>query len=213
MIGNKSAIFWDWNGTLLDDTICCVEAMNTMRKKRGVDSITQGYYRSVFGFPVVNYYEELGFDFAKESFEDLSAEFISNYSDNMHLAKLQPGAKEVLSQFKEKGKSQIIVSAMEQTMLNQQIEDFELSNYFDDVCGISDIYANGKSHLAEQSILTHGLSPDQVLFVGDTLHDKEVAEHIGAELVLFSGGHQSTERLSLNGNEVIKELKYLLQFV
>ena len=64
-------IIWDWNGTLLDDGWLFVDVMNTILKRRKMNTITLEKYREIFGFPVKNYYIKLGFDLEKEPFEDL----------------------------------------------------------------------------------------------------------------------------------------------
>lgn len=206
----QEIIFWDWNGTLLNDTQSCVDAMNTLLHRRGRAKIDIDYYKSVFGFPVKDYYTQLGFDFSKESFEDLSVEFISNYNKNLDKAELQPFSVEVLEFFRNAGKTQVVISAMEHNMLQKQLSEFGVINYFDDVNGIDDIYASSKTYLAENYISKNNLSPDTILFIGDTLHDMEVAEEIGAEILLVSNGHHQHSRLQINGNHVINDLKSLL---
>ena len=62
----KNIVFWDWNGTLLDDVDVCIEAMNRLLERRGMDLISIERYRDIFDFPVKNYYEKLGFDFDNE---------------------------------------------------------------------------------------------------------------------------------------------------
>ena len=62
-------VIWDWNGTLLDDNWLCVEVMNTLLSSRNLPLLTLERYRDIFDFPVKNYYEKLGFNFKKESFE------------------------------------------------------------------------------------------------------------------------------------------------
>jgi phosphoglycolate phosphatase len=57
------------------------------------------------------------------------------------------------------------------------------------------------------------LSRGEALMVGDTLHDKEVADEIGAESVLLSTGHQSKERLLQSGVPVIDSLFELEEFI
>ena len=56
-------ILWDWNGTLLDDRWLCVESINKILKKRKMPPILEKTYRKTFCFPVMKYYESLGFDF------------------------------------------------------------------------------------------------------------------------------------------------------
>ena len=61
-------IVWDWNGTLLDDRWLCIEAINIVLSSRGMPLVSNKNYRDVFCFPVIEYYEKLGFDFTKEHF-------------------------------------------------------------------------------------------------------------------------------------------------
>ena len=63
-------VFWDWNGTLLDDVEVCIESMNELLDEYGLPRL-QGreQYHGVFGFPVSEYYRRLGFDFDKVPFE------------------------------------------------------------------------------------------------------------------------------------------------
>ena len=77
-------IVWDWNGTLLDDRWLCVESINRILKKRKMPLTLEKTYKETFCFPVIKYYETLGFDFIKESFKDLSIEFIEYYKDNFY---------------------------------------------------------------------------------------------------------------------------------
>lgn len=206
----QSVIFWDWNGTLLNDAVVCVEAMNNMLKQRQMPGIDLEQYKSIFGFPVVNYYKELGFNFDIESFENLSIEFIANYNGLIHLAELQPYTMDVLNYFRQKGKKQVIISAMEQNMLNKQLLQYGVSDYFHDVRGISNIYAKDKTHLAQNYLEENKQSPADILFIGDTLHDKEVADEISTDIVLVLNGHQSANRLAINGNMVINDLETFL---
>ena len=48
--------------------------------------------------------------------------------------------------------------------------------------------------------------PADILYVGDTLHDGEVAQAMGVECVLVSHGHQNRHRLSQAGLTVVDSL-------
>ena len=43
-------IIWDWNGTLIDDAWLCVEILNNILEKRGLNAITIDEYRESFTF-------------------------------------------------------------------------------------------------------------------------------------------------------------------
>lgn len=207
---HKKYIFWDWNGTLLDDVLVCVDCMNSMLRKRSMKEIDHDYYKTIFNFPVKGYYESLGFDFNIESFEELSIEFIAAYNSQIKNAGLHAPVLKVLQHFRNNHMKQIILSAMEQKMLENLLNEHNIRNYFTDVIGLSDIYANSKVKLAQKYIYENNINPDDVILIGDTLHDAEVAENLGIDLILVSNGHHGRERLSINGYRIIDSLEDIL---
>lgn len=64
-------IIWDWNGTLVDDAWLCVEILNDLLRQNNMKSVTLQEYRDMFEFPVINYYQKIGFDVSSGSFEKL----------------------------------------------------------------------------------------------------------------------------------------------
>jgi phosphoglycolate phosphatase len=203
-------IFWDWNGTLLDDTITCLSTMNDMLRRRGMPTISLEFYREVFGFPVIDYYRKVGFDFRRESFECLSVEFIDVYNAALNSTPVASGAKELLDYFVKTGKRNVIVSAMKQDMLVQSVCDKGLIVYFTDILGLENICAAGKSTMAINFVQKNAVSPDEVLVIGDTTHDYEVAQQIGCRCILVADGHQTAERLKATGALVVGSLIDLL---
>ncbi len=213
---NEKLIIWDWNGTLLNDVDACVTSMNTMLSKRKKKLITTAYYKSIFTFPVQKYYEQLGFDFGKESFEDLSVEYIDLYKKESKNAPLQIGSVEVLELFKRANYKQIILSASEQIALETQVQERNILNYFDTLLGLNNIHAKSKLNNALKYIQKANLKGDQIVLIGDTYHDYEVAQAIGCKSMLVNCGHQNLEQFQFNGSntlvnelsEVIKELHF-----
>ncbi len=205
-----NTIIWDWNGTLLNDAAICVESINILLKERGLPLITPDRYRQLFTFPVINYYKALGFDFVKENFEVPALAFMAVYIANVRQAKLHEDAIQTLDTLKNKGIRQVMLSAMEQKLLDELLDHYKLAPYFEAAYGIEDHFGGGKTHRGLQLVNTLGLDPVKCLFVGDTLHDAEVAEAIGCSHVLLSNGHQSPERLKSNGSLVFGSLSELL---
>lgn len=207
----ESIIFWDWNGTLLDDTDTCLSTMNTMLNRRGMPAITLETYKEVFGFPVIDYYRKIGFDFNKESFEQLSVEFIDVYNKALGSAKLVKDAEKVLDHFSKMNKKNIIVSAMKQDFLLQSVKEKKLEKHFTHILGIDSIQAASKSSMALNFVRKNKIKSWEILFIGDTTHDYEVAREIGCRCILVADGHQAEERLKATGTKVICKLTDLLR--
>lgn len=205
-------IIWDWNGTLYDDVDISIRAINDVLRQEGLPLLTLDRYYDIFGFPIIDYYLRLGFDFQKTSFKILADAFISNYKKEQSKAKLQNGAESVLARIKEKKLGQVILSASHMPMLLDRLEHFKITHLFDTVLALDNHFAKSKVEIAVdwKNTLPEGTS---LLLIGDTEHDIEAARAINADIVLFSKGHGKNERLSSTGYPVIDSLFDIFKFI
>lgn len=202
-------ILWDWNGTLLDDTAHCSRIINGMLADRNLPTLTIDEHRRQFDFPVVRFYERLGFDFDRESFEDLSMIFISEYYRTAAQCGMHPGTKALLTRIHELGVGQSILSASRQEHLDEMVAHFQIRHLLRDVMGIETIFAPGKTARGRNWMNQSGLEPDEVILIGDTVHDFEVATAIGVDCCLVSWGAHDTEKLAATGAPVCQALSEL----
>lgn len=196
-------IVWDWNGTLLDDVAVCVQVMNGMLERRGIPPLSLERYREIFTFPVRGYYRAAGLDLEQEPFEKLAVEYITEYNRRALRCGLYPGAVEVLEELQAGGFNQIIASASERGALVEQVENCGAEAYFQAVLGVGDVLGVTKEGLAREYLREQSVPPQAVLFVGDTVHDWEVAQAMGCACVLIANGHQSRGRLGETGADVL----------
>lgn len=208
----KKAIIWDWNGTLLDDADICVECMNRVLEKRGLELLDKKRYREIFTFPVKEYYQKAGIDFVSEKFEIPAMEFIDQYHKELPSAQLFSQVKGVLTNFKKRGYYQAILSAMEHESLEASLKEKGVFDYFDTVTGINDHYAHSKLEIGRELINSISYNKEEMLLVGDSLHDLEVADALGIECVLIANGHQSYERLLQKTQSVLSDLHEVLEY-
>ncbi|MBE3126941.1 MAG: HAD family hydrolase [Candidatus Atribacteria bacterium] len=210
-ISNYKHIIWDWNGTLVDDVWLVVEIMNKMLKKRNLHRIDSKKYREIFDFPVTKYYLKLGFDFSAESFEELTDEFISEYYRRFNECKLFDEAEEVLQKIRDRGISQSILSASKEDVLIEKIKHYGIDKYFCRIIGLENHYAESKVERGKKWIAKLNLNPQDVLLVGDTIHDYDVSKYIGCDCLLVANGHHNYEKLAKLGVDVISTLKEIIQ--
>ncbi len=203
-------VIWDWNGTLFNDVELCADIMNSLMIRSNLGTITVSEYRDVFTFPVKKYYELLGHDVGEDNWEKISHEFINEYEERKFEQTLYPDSQFVLDKINKMGISQSVLSAYSQNTLETLIEHFGLSKYFIRLVGLDNIYAASKLENGIKWMKELGYSKGEVLLVGDTLHDCEVANEIGADPVLLSVGHQSKEKLSTCSVPMIDSLSELI---
>lgn len=201
-------MIWDWNGTLLDDVELVVDIMNGLLARRRLPSLDVARYHEVFTFPVRDYYQRLGFDFAAEPFEALAVEFISAYSDRWPEAELRDGVQAGVAALARRGIGQSMLSASESELLDAATTHFGLAEVMTHRVGISDHHAVGK--VAEGRAHVAELDAERILLVGDTEHDAEVALELGIDCVLLEGGHMSRQRLVATGVPVFASFDALI---
>lgn len=204
-------IMWDWNGTLLNDSWMAVMVINETLAKRNMPIIDHDHYQQVFGFPVIDYYRRLGFDFVDESFEVVGTEFINGYESHKFEVVLHSGVREVLGTLTDRGVSHSILSAYKQNTLDELVAHFGLTERFIRIVGLDNHFAESKVSRGVEWMAELGLAPSEVLFVGDTEHDHEVARAIGVDCILVAGGHQTRETLLGTGATVVDSIGEILK--
>ncbi len=206
-------IIWDWNGTLKDDAHLCVDIISDILEKRQLARLSMARYQEIFGFPVRDYYAKAGLDFSIEPYETLATEFIVEYNARSEECPLQPHATEIIPKCAALGYKQSVLSAREQQPLDEILHFYDLRKYFERVVGLSDHYANSKVENGKKLVAEMETNPNNIVMIGDTLHDFEVAQAIGVDCILYAGGHQSKARLQACGVPVIEKLTELLPLI
>jgi phosphoglycolate phosphatase len=204
---NIKAVIWDWNGTLLDDVAPCVSSMNTMLATRRYAPLSTTRYKEIFTFPVKDYYINAGIDLSKHDWDTIAHEFIDLYREQVKFSGLHPAATSVIKKLRRNGCRQFVLSAMQQEFLVATISERISPDLFEKIAGLDNHYAHSKTEAGLKLLNEIGLPKEQILMVGDTLHDFEVAQILGINCVLFSGGHQSRNRLEKPGALVIDDLE------
>jgi phosphoglycolate phosphatase len=169
-------------------------------------------YRNIFNFPIKEYYACAGIDFTKYSFEAVGKQWIDEYEKRKLEGSLYKGAEEVLKFVSDKGIEQSILSAYSHNTLVEIVSHFKLENYFAYLTGLDNIYANSKIELGKEFMKRISNGKEEVLLIGDTTHDFEVAQEIGAGCLLIADGHQSREVLSACGVTVLDNITKLYDF-
>ena len=170
-------------------------------------------YKQEFDFPVKDYYERAGFDFEKESFEIVGTQFIKEYNIRQKNAPLQKGAMSLLNEIKENGIKQSVLSAREEQSLISELKNFNIFNYFEEVVGLNNHYAESKVERGKQLLSKIQVPKNEIIMIGDTKHDAEVAKEVGINCILVSHGHHTREKLQTCGVEIFDNFEEVKRFI
>lgn len=205
-------VLWDWNGTLLDDLQYAIDVRNRVFPTFGLPGLESvADYHAQFTFPVRTYYERAGV--TDETFEAVAHAWMDEYVRGFDTVRLHGDARSALDRLAHGKICQAVLSASKQDMLAEQIARFGIAPYFAVLLGLGDIYAGSKQEIARRYLQGCGISPQETCLIGDTLHDAEVAQAVGAGCVLVARGHQSRQTLLEAGVPVMQSLEQAVDWI
>ena len=188
-------ILWDWNGTLLDDTQAALDTLNIMLSRRRGKPIAMDYYRDHFAFPVKPFYKSIGVCLENEDWDALAREYHDVYAEQPK--RLNPETVAALERAKASGARQSIISALRQDLLEAITAELGVAKYMDFIYGVDNLDGRSKVDRARELVSASQTSqtPQTFILIGDSLHDKEVADAIGVRCVLCAQGSHAGWRL------------------
>ena len=198
-------IFWDWNGTLLDDVRYAIGVRNAVFPRFGLPVIEDlETYHEQFTFPVKLYYERAGV--TDENFVQIAHAWMDEYLFGCHTVPLFADALFALDSFTEAGCAQVVLSASKEDNLKDQLANAGILHRFQAVLGLSHIYATDKTDIARAWLKETGCDPAACMLLGDTAHDAYVAGSLGMDWILIALGHMSEKQLQETGYPVCRSL-------
>ena len=200
-------VIFDFNGTVLDDVAVALKAENYTIEHYGLDRqpLTMDEYLHIFTFPVKDYYEKVGFDWNKYSYEEVGRYWFDWYCALKPEYRIYDGVIELLEENRKKGIKNILLSASSLVELKKQLDELGIAHYFDEVLGLGDIYAGSKEDIAVN--WAKDKNKEECVMLGDSLHDLDVARAMGIRCVLIAKGHQAKDLLIKECDEVVDDIR------
>lgn len=182
-------LIFDWSGTLVDDLGPVIEATNAVLGKYAVPPFDRESFRRHFRLPYREFYTEM---LPHVPLEELEAHFRPAFDAALTPVTVLPHAREKLEWCAASGIRTFVLTSMDSTAFERQMDDFGLRNLFEATySGILD-----KRDIIHQILETHGLNPNETAFVGDMTHDVETARHGGVSSIAVLTGYNHPEILA-----------------
>lgn len=207
-----SHIFWDFNGTVIDDVGNALQCVNDMLERKGRAPITLEDYYTYVETPIIGFYRHI-LPPDELDFEDISKQYHSDYARHMNETGLAEGAYELLHKLKAMGMHQYIITANILSEAEELIEKFGITDCFDKVLGAENTLAESKIDRAKAFFKELNINRNKAVLIGDTLHDLETANALGIDCVLVSYGHQGRRLLEEHNAFTVSGLKEVEEII
>jgi len=215
---NIKGIVFDLDGTLADSVIDIAESMNLVLKEQNIPVHEIAAYKQFAGNGLKKLVKRaLPEDLREgECYTKNLNRMLEIYGENcINKTKLFPGVADLLDQLKDKN-IKIAVFSNKDDNLTQKVVKVLLSNW--DVAFVSGISSTVDRKPNPQGALLAadkmGLSPNEMMFVGDSGVDMETAKNAGMTGVGVLWGFRSAEELKANGAKaIISEATDLINYL
>jgi len=213
-------IAFDWNGTLIADTWPILEGVNLVLKSFGKKQITHKQFLEDFDVPVSIAYKKHGLDAdaIDGAHEKISQIFHTYYENRIANIRTRANARKVLDHLKKKGIKCLVFSNHTQHGVEKQLKRLKLASYLEAVLANSErhhaLIKRAKGERLKDFMKNKKLRPGEVLIVGDTIEEIQIAKSLGSMVCSITHGNCSTRRLkAAKPDYLISDLGNLINII
>ncbi|MFE7529885.1 HAD family hydrolase [Kitasatospora sp. NPDC057542] len=199
---------WDWNGTILDDNQARLLAVNESLAGLQIAPIDMQQYRDTYCVPVPDFYARLlGRPLTRDEWLTADDTYQASYRRHLpHASHLMSGARAALLSWIARGGTQSLLSLHTHEHLLAELSHHGVGTLFRLAEGRRGPTGGTKATAMRRHVQNLGLSPQQIVAIGDAADDAVAADQAGIAVVLYTGGSHSRAALVATGAPVAETL-------
>lgn len=213
-------VAFDWNGTLIADTYAVFKSDIETLRAIGRPPLTYSQFLDHFDVPIRNFYLAVGI--SKKILDEktilMRNAFHEEYERRVDKLRSRSHAKTVLSFLQKNKIPSIIISNHVKERIFKQTNRLHLTHFFDEILANDNIHSpmveRRKQRILANYIKTKKLKGEEVLIVGDTIEEVEIAKELGTLCAAITHGNVSTKRLkAARPDYLISDLGNLINII
>lgn len=207
-------LFFDLDGTITDPALGITNSVKHALAYYGIEEETKNLLRFI-GPPLMDSFEQF-YGFSHEQAKEAVSKYREYFSTKgLYENQVYPGMETFLQDLKNQGFKLYIATSKPEVFARKIIEYFHLDSYFDEIFGASyDESRNKKADVIAYGLKNLNITSDDVIMIGDRLHDIDGAHenHMQAIGVLY--GYGSLEEMQEHQADfIVENLEQLKQVI
>ena len=194
-------VAFDYNGTLIADIKPILEGVNRVLKAYGKKPITHKQFLNDFDIPISIAYKNHGLDLDlyKNSHQKVTQIFHPFYEKRAAKIRTRANARKVLEYLKQKDIVSILFSNHTQEGVSRQLIRLCLVPFFEAFLTNTErhhaLSQKAKGDRLKDYLSAKKIRAEEVLIVGDTIEEIQIAKSLGSIVCSITHGNCSTSRL------------------
>ncbi len=203
MPSRKRLILYDLDGTLVDTSEDIAQAVNYMLAQLGRPPLPRQSIMRFVGRGVEQLIRECLTTHDTGMIERGMCVYRTHYAEHLlDHSVLYPGAQAVLDYFKDR--AQAVITNKPDPFSSDILAGLGVAGYFLDVIAGNSTYPRKPDPAGIHSLMqTHGVSPAQTLFIGDSAVDVATGRNAGVETAVVSHGFADAEEIAGASPDVV----------
>lgn len=217
---DKKLIVFDWNGTILADSLPCLTASNACLEFFDVEPISLQRFRETSHFPVIHFYKLNGacVDTVLKKQAEANDIFYETYTRAAKNARTRTGVRQLLQWLEKNNHDRTILSNYVTPEIESQLKRLKIDHYFSHVCGNDHggtvLEKTTKSKRLSDYMLKRGYRAENTYLIGDSTEEPEIAHKLGLKCISITDGYFSTPRLkAANPHFLVQNMKDVIEIL
>jgi len=191
------AIIFDWDGTLMNSEARIVDAIQTAAKECGLPVLSYDESKQIIGLSLENAMLGLYPSLTQSEMVAMSQAYTQCFLEESDVEMVPfDGAEALLLNLKQQGLKLAIATGKSRKGLNAVLAETGFGLYFDITRTPVESASKPDPLMLTQILQAFNLTVDEVVMIGDTSFDMEMAQNINMDRVALSHGVHQTDVLN-----------------
>ena len=205
-IDKYALIVFDWDGTLVDSIPNIAEALRRAALSEALPVLDDALYRSVVGLSLGPALQRLYPELSDEGNRRLKLAYKNHHSElEQSPSRPFPGVEAGMTVIKKSNAILAVATGKRRPGLQRSMVANGFESFFDASLTADDARSKPDPDMIEQLIERFQVQPDQVLMIGDSGFDMEMARRAGADALAVTYGAGTRESLEVFGPVYVAE--------
>lgn len=203
-------IVFDWDGTVMDSTAVIATSIQSACRDLALPVPSDEDARHVIGMGLVEALRHAVPDASEAMYGALAERYRHHFLAQDQTIPLFPGARETIVALHEAGHALAVATGKSRKGLDRVLDSSGLRAYFHASRTADETFSKPHPAMLQEIMDELGMQPEQVLMIGDTTHDLQMAINAGVDAVgMTYGAHPEEQLRALNPRALLDDFHQL----